>query len=322
MKIPQKPTAFFLFILLIAMLSCSDEPIIYSKAFGDKKDPAIIFLHGGPGYNSASFELSTAGALAEKGYYVIVYDNRGSGRSENVEGKYTFDEIIQDLDDIYKKYDIKKATLLGHSFGGAVGIKYALRHPAKVEHLVLVDAPVNYPHTFETIIERCGKYYTEKEMPDIMYIAMLKQMDPSSLEYAIYSFMHAMSCGLYKPSKPGSESREITERLKASPDAEYLSMMTEEPVKGFHANERYTTMDLSDDLKKAKMTCPVSAIYGEDDGLFDDRHFGLIKSNVGDDRFFLLKNASHSVFIDQQSEFIKTVENIVSGRLMTGQPEK
>jgi proline iminopeptidase len=31
--------------------------------------------------------------------------------------------------------------VLGHSFGGQVALEYALRHPASLSHLVLLDAP-------------------------------------------------------------------------------------------------------------------------------------------------------------------------------------
>ena len=66
------------------------------------------------------FEGTTAQKLAEKGFYVIAYDRRGEGRSADPEAKFTYDEAFQDLNAIYKKYNLKKATLLAHSFGGLV----------------------------------------------------------------------------------------------------------------------------------------------------------------------------------------------------------
>lgn len=57
---------------------------IYSAAYGKASDPAVIFLHGGPGYNSLDFEVTTAQKLADQGFYVIVYDRRGEGRSRAV----------------------------------------------------------------------------------------------------------------------------------------------------------------------------------------------------------------------------------------------
>src|SRR4051812_20674070 len=108
------------------------ESALYSNAFGSKENPAIIFLHGGPGYNSFNFEASTAQKLADEGFYVIVYDQRGDGRSKAVKSaKYTFTEAEDDLNDIYEKYNLKKASLIGHSFGGTVAIRFAEKYPEK-----------------------------------------------------------------------------------------------------------------------------------------------------------------------------------------------
>ena len=63
--------------------------VLYTHAFGSSKNPAIIFLHGGPGYNCAAFEISTAKRLSDSGYFVIVYDMRGCARSSGTNAEYT-----------------------------------------------------------------------------------------------------------------------------------------------------------------------------------------------------------------------------------------
>ncbi len=93
---------------------------IYSRAFGNPKNSAVIFLHGGPGYNSSSFEITTAETLADSGYYVIVYDRRGEGRSTASQAQFNFKETFADLNLVFNQYQIEKATLIGHSFGGIV----------------------------------------------------------------------------------------------------------------------------------------------------------------------------------------------------------
>ena len=69
---------FFSLLILSVSIQAQD---IYSKAFGNKKGIPVIFLHGGPGFNCVNFEVTTAQKLADKGFYVIVYDRRGEGRS-------------------------------------------------------------------------------------------------------------------------------------------------------------------------------------------------------------------------------------------------
>src|SRR5690242_6494442 len=51
------------------------------RVFGDVHAPPVVFLHGGPGATSYGFELTAAPEIAARGYYVVAYDQRGSGRS-------------------------------------------------------------------------------------------------------------------------------------------------------------------------------------------------------------------------------------------------
>ena len=51
--------ALILFTLL-AVTCFTNAQEIYTKTFGNSKNKPIIFLHGGPGYNSVSFEATTA----------------------------------------------------------------------------------------------------------------------------------------------------------------------------------------------------------------------------------------------------------------------
>jgi proline iminopeptidase len=99
------------------------------ETFGIETDKPIIFLHGGPGYNSVAFEKTTANKLTENGFFVISYDRRGEGRNQELKAEYTFAQTIDDLNQIYETYNLSKATLIGHSFGGVVGTLYADAFP-------------------------------------------------------------------------------------------------------------------------------------------------------------------------------------------------
>src|SRR5699024_7862485 len=142
--------------------------------------------------NSANFEATTAKNLADNGYFVIVYDRRGEGRSADMRAKFTFKETFEDLEDLYKRYDLEKATLIGHSFGGIITTLFAEKNPGKIHSLILVGAPVSLQESFQTIIHTCKALYTEKDDKiNLNYLAILEKMDTNSLEYSSYCFMHA-----------------------------------------------------------------------------------------------------------------------------------
>ncbi|MFT6246723.1 MAG: proline iminopeptidase, partial [Crocinitomicaceae bacterium] len=62
-------TKFLLFLLLLSGFNVVFAQDLYVKTFGDSLDTPTIFIHGGPGYNCATFEATTAEKLASKGFY-------------------------------------------------------------------------------------------------------------------------------------------------------------------------------------------------------------------------------------------------------------
>jgi proline iminopeptidase len=284
---------------------------LYVKSFGNPKDQTILFLHGGPGYNCAGFEATTAQNLADNGFFVIVYDRRGEGRSKDVKAKFTFQQTFDDIDDIYRQYQIKKATLIGHSFGGIVATRYTAAHPDKVQSLVLVGAPVSLQRSFRNIIAKSKAIYLSKnDSLNLGYISMLENMDTASIEYAVYCFGHAMQNKFYSPQKPSEEAQKIYATFKTDTILKkYASQMTREATQGFWANEKYTTLDLTANLKKLLASgTKVYGLYGKEDGLYAAEQIMMLQGMVGDNNLLYLDNCSHSVFVDQQTQFIKSIK--------------
>ncbi len=141
---------------------------------------------------------------------------------------------------------------------------------------------------------------------------MLEKMDTTTLEYSSYSFMHAMSNGFYKAQNPSAKSKIIYDKLMNNSMASYLSNMTREPVSGFFAKEQYTTLNLTSNLTELKVKINVFGIYGLEDGLFDSEQIALLQSILGSEKFTLVENASHSVFIDQPDVFIYQIKKYIS----------
>jgi len=103
------------------------------------KTPLVI-IHGGPGGNHYVFER-TIGKLLEQNHRVIYYEQRGSGRSDKPgNGNYAIDTLVHDLEVIRRKLGLKKIIPLGYSFGSQLALEYALKHPDRVEKLIL-EAP-------------------------------------------------------------------------------------------------------------------------------------------------------------------------------------
>jgi proline iminopeptidase len=299
---------FLIFIMSLSFSTYCAE--IYSKSFGNIENPAIIFLHGGPGYNSASFEATTSQKLSESGFFVIIYDRRGEGRSKDPKAKFNFKQSFKDLKTVYTKYDIQKSSLIGHSFGGILGTKFTKKYPDMVNSLILVGAPVSLQESFVTIIDSSKKIYTDKnDQSNLKYLKMLEEMDSESLEFAVYCFSHAMQNEFYSPDSMSNEAKEIYESFKLdSILAKYASEMTQAGTQGFWKNESYTSIDLSIDLKQLKEDgMQIYGLYGKEDGLYSLLQIQGLEKIIGSENVKYLENCSHSVFIDQQKIFVNSI---------------
>lgn len=301
----------FTTVLLLLTVLLADAQTIYSKSFGNAKHKPIIFLHGGPGYNCANFEATAAQELADNGFYVIIYDRRGEGRSKDPNAKFTFEETFKDIADLYKQYNITTATLMGHSFGGVVATLFAESHPKKVKSLILVGAPVSLQATFKSIIAKTkGIYQEKKDSINLGYLSMLEKMDPASIMYSSYCFRHAMQNGFYTPKNMTEDAKKIYASFKADTAlAKQAGNMSFEAPQGFWTNEHYTTIDLTNNLRSLqKQNIPIYGLYGKDDGLYSAQQIEDLQNLIGKDQVEYLDNCSHSVFMDQQRIFINSVK--------------
>lgn len=303
----KKSFILFVALLFAAMLHAQE---LYIKTFGNKKDEPLLFLHGGPGYNCAAFEATTAQKLADKGFFVICYDRRGEGRSLETQAQFTFAEASTDILSIYKQFKLKQATLLGHSFGGIVATKFAEKNAKKVKNIVLIGAPVALQETFRYIRETCKKIYTDSSATmKLNMLKMAEKLDTASLEYASFCFQNAMNNGFYSPKNPDAEAQQIREQFKQNTDLFPLaSQMTIPPVANFWKNERYTTLNLSSNISQlVAANIPVWGLYGKDDGLYSAQQISALQAIIGEEHLLYLDNCSHNVFMDKQTDFINAL---------------
>jgi len=306
----NKMKTSILTILILATIVANGQSI-YTKTFGNSKDKPIIFLHGGPGYNCVNFEATTAQKLAEKGFFVVVYDRRGEGRSKDPNAKFTFKETLDDLINIYKEYKLTKSILIGHSFGGVVATLFAEANPKKVQAIILVGAPVSLQQTFKNIIAKSKFIYqSKKDSVNLNYISMLENMDTTSIEYSSYCFGHAMQNGFYTPKNPSTETKSIYSTFRTDTLLKkYASQMSYQAPQGFWKNEKYTTIDLTSNLDKLKKKkIKIFGLYGKDDGLYSAQQILDLQKQIGANNLKYFDSCSHNVFIDQQSQFIDAIK--------------
>jgi pimeloyl-ACP methyl ester carboxylesterase len=104
----------------------------------DVDNPAVILLHGGPGTSEGALFRHFNSDL-EHHFLMVYWEQRGTGRSYRASippGSMTIDQFVRDLDEVVDlvraRFHKRHVVLLGHSWGSAIGLLYAARHPGKV----------------------------------------------------------------------------------------------------------------------------------------------------------------------------------------------
>ena len=111
---------------------------IHCQIEGPAEAPWLIFS------NSLATDLSMwdpQAAHFSSTYRVLRYDQRGHGRSEAPEGRYSFDTLIADALAIMDTLRIKRAHFCGLSMGGATAMGMAQRAPERLDRVVVCDSP-------------------------------------------------------------------------------------------------------------------------------------------------------------------------------------
>lgn len=115
------------------------EQLVNYYQFSDKGDKTLIFLHGwrasGLIWNEIGQKLA-----AREDFSIFALDLPGFGDSSLPNKPFTVSDYGGIVAGFIEKYNFKNVTLIGHSFGGRIGIKLAASEAEKIKKLILVDS--------------------------------------------------------------------------------------------------------------------------------------------------------------------------------------
>lgn len=121
--------------------SVGGRPVAY-HVLGTGAGAPLLFINGGPGYDHSFHHLSPVWEQLAASRRVVFFDQPGTGQSWPIgpEDSVSLAEVIDSIEAIRKALDAPRLILVGHSWGGYVAMTYALRYPANVEAMILVDS--------------------------------------------------------------------------------------------------------------------------------------------------------------------------------------
>lgn len=171
--------------------------------------PVIIFIHGFP-LNKSMWDAQLE--LLKDEYRVIAYDVRGHGESEAGNDHFTIDLFANDLLNLMRKLNVKKATLCGLSMGGYIALNAVITFPEYFDALILcdtncsADTPKSRNKRLESIesIKKTGiENFADESLKNLFAsdsfinkqeeINLVREMIVNTSSKSVFNTMHALA---------------------------------------------------------------------------------------------------------------------------------
>jgi proline iminopeptidase len=165
----------------------------HAETFGNPDSAMIIVLHGGPG--SDYRYLLNCKEFANQGYYVVFYDQRGSGLSKrHSKSSFTIQLMLDDLNAVithYRKSPSQKVFLLGHSWGAILATAFIDKYPAAINGTILAEPGGFTWEDIEGYVSRSRDIkITSELLSDLLYADQF--ITGTEKEHAVLDYKYAL----------------------------------------------------------------------------------------------------------------------------------
>lgn len=203
------------------MMDVGEHHRIYWEQSGRADGAPVLFLHGGPGSGT---EPRQRQFFDPSHYRIVLFDQRGSGRSEplaSIEHNTTWD-LIADIEQLREMLGIERWLIFGGSWGSTLALAYAERHTERCTGLIVrgiwlctAEEMAWWQHGTQTFFpenwQRFVEYLPEAERGDLLTAYHRRLMHPSPevhLPAAVAWKSYETVCSTLRPS--GTETLDAT----------------------------------------------------------------------------------------------------------------
>lgn len=154
---------------LIPITTPSGTFNVWTKRVGENPTAKVLLLHGGPGATHEYFE-NFADHLPDAGIEFIYYDQLGSRASDQPTDSSLWElpRFVDEVEQVRQQLGLDSSNfyLLGHSWGGLLGIEYALAHGEHLKGLIVSNMMSSIP--------AYNEYASSVLMPEVDQVALAR----------------------------------------------------------------------------------------------------------------------------------------------------
>lgn len=216
-------------------------------------------------------------------FKVIIFDNRGAGRSSSPDKEYTTKDMADDVAALIDFLKLGRVNVMGHSMGGAVAQELAYHYRDKVKKLILACTSAHFS-------KRC--IFVERFVYSMMKQGIKRDVQVDYILPWVYSDSLL-------------ENEQAVQSVRQTVINEPYVQSVEDFSRQFKALEMF---DSTAWIKQIK--APTLVLYGTDDVLcLNDHHF-ILKEIEGAERY-LFEGIGHLPHLEQPKRFAECIINFL-----------
>jgi proline iminopeptidase len=302
-----------------------------------KANPYLLLLHGGPG--SSAIQFYPWGELLERQLNVVYLDQRGCGLSERAQFKtpghpspaeasgFTFENMVWDIEGVRRRLGVKQWFVLGHSFGGMVGVEYVTAHSERVLGYIHMNGL-----TSMRLVNLDWLEYAERAVKETERTADAK--DRARIEEVLRNVERVRSMTAEERNQAIGDlviakiqPERIRDRFPAANaydariDAEALARYKISP-QALSAPEPRAAMNRVEAMAEREVIplfgdvrTPTLSVSAAGDPIIPTKRAAFMHRRIPRSRLVLIRNAAHEVFKDQPEHTARAVLGFVESAL-------
>lgn len=247
-------------------------------------DPLLLIM----GYGSNSGHWFVIRNRLAKEHRLIIFDNRGTGRSDKADIPYTAEMMTGDIAGLLDTIGIAATNIFGVSMGGMIAQEFTLRYPGRVKSLILGCTSCGGPHAVRST----------PEATEFLFDPGRAKLTNEEKAYATIPWLWNQD---FIDKHPEAVKR-------------YVATTTEHPTPphAYMCQANFIlTFDSYDRLPEIK--APTLVISGDKDRLIPPENSQILASRIPGSKLVILKNAGHGFISDSAEESSNVILQFLKG---------
>ena len=282
---------------------------VWTKRFGNNPRIKVLLLHGGPAFTHQYMEVFES-FFPKEGFEFYEYDQLGCGNSDKPADSslWVLDRFVEEVEQVRQaiKADSTNFYILGNSWGGILGMQYALKYQNNMKSLIVANMMASCPEYGRYAQEVLAKQMDPKVLEEIKAIEAKKDFNNPRYDELLFPNFYAQHiCRLQEWPEP-------LMRSLADYNKKIYTQMQGPSEFGIGGN--LANWDIKDRLKEIRIpTLMVGAKHDTMDPTAMEEQSKLVQKG----RYLYCPNGSHLAMYDDQKVFfdgvIKFIHDVDGG---------